>query len=101
MADNTVAAGDEALLNDPRCGEILDIVAKETGVPRDRLTTDADIAELGIASLDLAETMFAIESKYDVEIPVVSERTGAEFTTVGQLLTHVLRTIDSHKPAHG
>lgn len=90
-----------ALLRDPRTADILDIVARETGVPRDRLTPDASIEELGIASLDMAQSIFAIESTFDVEIPVVSDRAGAEFTTVGGLLVHVLRTLDRFQPEHG
>jgi acyl carrier protein len=90
-----------ALMQDPRTPEILDIVAKETGVPRDRLLPDASIEELGIASLDMVQTIFEIESRYDVEIPVVADRVGAEFTTVGGLLSHVLRTLDRMQPEHG
>ncbi len=90
-----------ALMRDPRTAEILDIVAKETGVPRETLRPDASIEELGIASLDMAQTIFAIESRYDVEIPVVADRAGAEFTTLGSLLSHILRTLDRSLPEHG
>ena len=73
--------------------EILDIVAKETGVERSRLMPDAAIADLDIPSLDLVQAIFALETRYGIEIPVVSERAGAEFATVGDLVNHVLRTI--------
>lgn len=81
-------------MTDPREAEILDIVAKETDVARDRLVPDAVIADLDIASLDLVQTIFALETRFGIEIPVVSERTGAEFTTVGDLVAHVLYTLD-------
>lgn len=81
-------------MTDPREAEILDIVAKETGVERGRLVPDAAIADLDIASLDLVQSIFALETRFDVEIPVVSERTGAEFSTVGDLVAHVLHTLD-------
>ncbi len=90
-----------ALMQDPRTSEILDIVAKETGVPRALLLPEASIEELGIASLDMVQTIFEIESHYDVELPVVADRVGAEFTTVGNLLSHVLRTLDRMQPEHG
>ena len=80
--------------DDPRVAEILDIVAKETGVDRDRLTPGAAIAALDIASLDMVQAIFAIESRFHVEIPVISERSGSEFETVGELVSHVLATID-------
>ena len=79
---------------DPRVNDILDIVAKETGIARDRLTPEATIDALGIASLDMVQTIFALESQYDIEIPVVSDQAGAEFATVGSLVRHVLQTLD-------
>ena len=80
--------------NDARAGDILDIIAKETGVERARLLPNATIASLEIASLDMVQAIFAIESRFHVEIPVVSDHAGAEFETVGMLVQHVLRTID-------
>jgi len=82
------------IIHDPRAAEILDIVAKETGVDRARLTMDAVISDLDIPSLDLVQTIFAIEERYKVDIPVVSERTGAEFQTIGDLVQHVLATLE-------
>lgn len=83
------------IIHDPRAAEILDIVAKETGVDRARLTMDAVISDLDIPSLDLVQTIFAIEERYKVDIPVVSERTGAEFQTIGDLVQHVLVTLEA------
>lgn len=81
-------------MTDPREAEILDIVAKETDVERDRLTPDAVLADLDIPSLDLVQAIFALETRYGIEIPVVSDRTGAEFSTVGDLVAHVIHTLD-------
>lgn len=86
---------------DPREAEILEIVAKETGVERARLVPEAAIADLDIPSLDLVQTIFALETRYNIEIPVASERSGAEFTTVGDLVGHVLRTIQESEGAAG
>ncbi len=80
--------------HDPRTSAILDIIAKETQLERDSLTLDASIEGLGIPSLDMVQTIFEIEARYDVEIPVVSDRAGAEFSTIGDLVAHVLRAID-------
>ncbi len=78
---------------DPRIGIILDIVAKESGIDRARLAPDVSIASLDIASLDMVQAIFAIESRFNVEIPVIAERSGGEFATVGELVDHVLATI--------
>lgn len=79
---------------DPRIAEILDIVAKETGVDRTKLVPQAVITDLEIASLDLVQTIFAIEERYKIDIPVVAEQTGSEFQTVGDLVQHVIATLD-------
>ena len=56
--------------------EVLDIVAAETGVNRDRLLPDAPIAALEIASLDMVQAIFAIESRFGVEVPVLADSGG-------------------------
>ncbi len=85
---------------DPRVPEILDIVARETGVARAELRPDATIEALGIPSLDMVQAVFALETRFGVEIPVVAERAAsAEFATVGDLVAHVLTTLDRPQPA--
>ena len=86
---------------DPRVGEIIAIVARETGVDQSLLRPEATIQELGIASIDMVQAVFALESHFDVEIPVVSDRAGAEFGTVADLTSHVIATLDRAKQAPG
>ena len=88
-------------LTDARTTRILDIFAKETAIDRGLLTLDANIEALGVASLDMVQTVFELESTFDIEIPVVSERAGAEFTTVGELVAHVIAAIDRVAEAKG
>ena len=78
---------------EPRIGEILAIVAKETGVDLERLTPDATIASLDIASLDMVQAIFALESHFDVEIPVAADQENGEFATVCGLVKHVLAAV--------
>ena len=75
------------------------IVAKETGVDRARLVPDAALSDIGIPSLDLVQAIFAIESHFDIEVPVVQDRAGAEFNTVGELVGHVIATMDKARAA--
>ena len=93
----TSTASDGWPTDDPRIAEILDIVSKETSIERDRLTPDASIAALDIASLDMVQAIFAIESHFNVEIPVAADQDGGEFTTVGDLVRHVLAAISGHE----
>ncbi len=79
---------------DPRVADILDIVAKETSISRDRLTPETNVAGLAIPSLDMVQAIFALESRFDVEIPVASDGEGGEFRTVGDLVHHVLTAVD-------
>ena len=81
------------VMSDPRVGQILDIVAAESGVARERLVPDARLSDLDVASLDLVQAIFTIEERFNVEVPVAGSGGGAEFETVGDLLRHVLRTM--------
>ena len=95
----TTAGPDESMEADPRVGEILDIVAKETSIPRERLTPGTKVSDLDIASLDMVQAIFALESRFDVEVPVASNQEGGEFDTVGDLVQHVLAAINSKAAA--
>ena len=95
----TTAGADDSMEADPRVGEILDIVAKETSIPRERLTPETKVSDLDIASLDMVQAIFALESRFDVEVPVASNQEGGEFGTVGDLVQHVLAAINSKAPA--
>ncbi len=86
-------------MTDPRADEILAIVARETGVPRDKLVPEAELAVLDIPSLDMVQAIFAIEECFQIDIPIVSDQTGGEFKTVGDLVAHVLHTLDHATPA--
>ncbi|MDQ2804243.1 MAG: phosphopantetheine-binding protein [Pseudomonadota bacterium] len=79
---------------DPRVGRILDILAEETGIDRARLQPDASVEELGITSLDMTQAVFKLETVFDIEIPVIAERAGTEFGTIGELVGHVLAVLD-------
>jgi len=91
----------EIRLEDPRARRILDIMAKETLVDRDKLVPDATVEELGIASLDVVQTMFALEEEFDIQIPVVGRGGGLEFATVKSLVDHVIRVLDEIAAAPG
>ena len=94
--------GPLSVTDDPRVPEIVGIIARETEVPREKLAPEATIEALGIPSLDMVQAIFAIESHFGIEIPVVSDRAGAaEFVTVGDLLGHILATIDAKQDPAG
>ena len=81
--------------SESRIDTILAIVSNETEIARSRLTMDARIADLEISSLDMVQAIFELEAKFGIEIPVLSDRGGAEFDTVGDLVRHVVAAIDT------
>jgi acyl carrier protein len=83
-----------AASTDPRCAEVVAIFSREVGVAPGLLRPEATLDALEIASLDIVQAIFALEERFDVQIPVVPDRAGSEFTTVGQLLDHVMATLD-------
>lgn len=80
---------------DPRIGTILDIVARETKIGRDRLQLDARTDDLGIGSLDLTLVVFEIESHFGIELPFAPEPPAEMSMTVGMLVDHVLQALDA------
>ncbi|MCK0198679.1 acyl carrier protein [Ancylobacter sp. 6x-1] len=74
--------------DDPRISEIIDFIAAEVGVERGLLTPQTPVADLGISSLDLIETIFKLESRFDIEIPNDGPLNGND-VTVGALVDHV------------
>ncbi|MBS7539225.1 acyl carrier protein [Ancylobacter lacus] len=74
--------------DDPRISEIIDFIATEVGVDRGLLAATTPVADLGISSLDLIETIFKLESRFDIEIPNDGPLNGND-VTVGVLVDHV------------
>jgi len=79
---------------DPRVDVILDIVARETKVDRNRLRLDARTDDLGISSLDLMLAVFEIESHFGIELPLAPEPPADTSMTVGMLVDQVLAILD-------
>jgi acyl carrier protein len=50
--------------------EIVDVIATEGMIPREKLADDATIESLGLKSIDIVMILTAIEEKFDVYIPM-------------------------------
>ena len=55
---------------------ILDIVAKEAAIERDRLVPEATMESLGIASYDMVMILMEIEDAFNVYVPMGDELAG-------------------------
>eukprot|EP00440_Ansanella_granifera_P052788 gb/GFBE01057237.1/.p1 GENE.gb/GFBE01057237.1/~~gb/GFBE01057237.1/.p1 ORF type:complete len:122 (+),score=37.85 gb/GFBE01057237.1/:1-366(+) len=46
-----------------------DIIAEQLGVDKEKVTREATLSELGADSLDIVESVMALEEAFDVELP--------------------------------
>lgn len=85
--------------------DVLDIIAKQAKVERALLTRATSLAELNIQSLDLVEIIFALEDKFDIEVPYNANdpgSAGVSFSNVGDVVDGIAKLIaqrDSRKTA--
>ena len=85
--------------------DVLDIIAKQAKVERATLTRKTSLAELNIQSLDLVEIVFALEDKFDLEVPYNANdprSAGVSFENVGDVIDGIARLIaqrDARKTA--
>lgn len=74
--------------------EIYDIIADKADVEREKLLREARLDDLEIESLDIVEIIFAIEEKFDIQIPYNANDTEMEFETIGQVVDAVQKVIE-------
>ncbi len=77
--------------------EVLDIVAQKAMIDRAKLSPDAKLSDLQISSLDVVEIVFALEDKFQIQIPFNANSTNMEFETVGEVVTIVEKLIVAKK----
>jgi acyl carrier protein len=72
--------------------ELLDLIAQEAIIPRETLTREATLADLGISSLDVITMLFELEEKYGV---VIEEADMPQMSTLGEMVDFLLARINS------
>ena len=80
---------------------LLDIIAKESSVERDKIGYESTMEDLGIESIEMVEILFAIEEHFDIEVPYtanVQNAAGVEFNTVGDVIK-IVGTLVAEKQA--
>mmetsp|Transcript_44435 Transcript_44435/g.126807 ORF Transcript_44435/g.126807 Transcript_44435/m.126807 type:complete len:133 (+) Transcript_44435:80-478(+) len=50
-------------------GKVADVVAEQLGVDKEKVIREATLTELGADSLDIVESVMALEEAFDVELP--------------------------------
>ena len=54
---------------DPITEDVMQIISRELKIPIERVTPNTALQDLGVESLDLIEIIFALEEKFDINIP--------------------------------
>ena len=72
------------------------IIAEQAMLEPDQITDDATPAELGIDSLGLVESIFAIEEEFDISIPFNAnepEKSEFDISTLGSIIAAVEKLV--------
>ena len=63
--------------------DLIDLIAAESLIDREKLTREATLSDLGLDSVDVITIVFAVEEKYQIE---VADDVFQNVTTFGGLL---------------
>lgn len=75
--------------------ELLDLIAEEAIIDRDKLIREATLGDLGISSLDVITMLFELEERYGV---VIEEADMPKVETLGEMVDFLMARINE-KPA--
>lgn len=76
---------------------VVEIIAKQAKVEPDSLTRETDLSDLGIESFDTIEIVFALEEKFDIEVPFnanTEDKSAMAFTKVGDVVDAIQKIVD-------
>ena len=82
--------------------DVFEIVAKQAKTDAAALTRATKLADLNLQSIDVVELVFAIEEKFDIEIPYSpsdQNTAGISFQSVGEIVDAVDKLIAEQHPA--
>jgi acyl carrier protein len=70
--------------------ELLDLIAEEAIIDREKLTREATLGDLGISSLDVITMLFELEERYGV---VIEEADMPKMETLGEMVDFLMARI--------
>ena len=82
--------------------DIFEIVAKQAKVEPSALTADVLLSDLDLQSIDVVELVFAIEEKFDIQVPYSpsdQDSAGISFKSVGEIIVAVNKLVAEQHPA--
>jgi acyl carrier protein len=81
---------------------VIEIIATATFVPVERLSASARPEDLGIDSLGLVESIFALEEAFDIKVPFGSSQPNLpplDVSTIGAIVAGVAALVQEAKAA--
>ncbi len=81
--------------------DIFEIVAKQAKVEPSALTADVLLTDLDLQSIDVVELVFAIEEKFDIQVPYSpsdQDTAGISFKSVGEIVVAVNKLVAEQHP---
>lgn len=77
---------------------VIEIIAKQAKVAPETLSRETVLGDLGIESFDTIEIVFALEEKFDIEVPFnanTEDKSSAAFRTVGDVVDGIQKIVDA------
>lgn len=82
--------------------DVIELVAKQAKAEPADLGRDTTLADLNLQSIDVVELVFAIEEKFDIEVPYGPgdrDAAGISFQTVGDIVDAVDKLLAERRAA--
>jgi len=80
----------------------MDLIAKQAKVDAATLSRDSKLSDLNLQSIDVVELVFAIEEKFDIEVPYGPDdrdAAGISFQTAGDIADAVDKLLAARNAA--
>ena len=84
--------------------EVIEVIAKQAKVDPAKVARETELADLGLESLDSIELIFALEEKFNIEIPFNANEAnsaGISFAAAGDVIDAVAKLVDEQKAGKG
>ncbi|CAK0769427.1 Acyl carrier protein [Azospirillaceae bacterium] len=73
--------------------KVISIIKSKATVDADKLEPSARLTDIGIASLDVVEIVFALEETFDIQIPFNANSSKLNFETIGEIAAAVEKLV--------
>ncbi len=79
---------------------VLEVIAKQAKVEPSQVARETELADLNLELLDTIELIFALEERFNIEIPFNANdatSAGIKFTTAGDVIDAVGKLVERQK----